>query len=148
VFRSGVSIEDSGPLIAELMLANDRIVLSDPAHVIFLLVIEEMSFGCTTPSNAHCSVRDNKSRICRSQTGGTIMTGPCLQNFHPKSVLVLVCLSSHLAASSVWPSLSNIRREVAVMIGLDEGTLFLKKQGRHVAEEQEVRASRFFVALV
>lgn len=34
------------------------------------------------------------------------------------------------------------------MIGLDEGTLFLKKQGRHVTEEQELRASRFHFALV
>jgi hypothetical protein len=48
----------------------------------------------------------------------------------------------------VWPSLSRIRREVALMVSLDEGILFLKKQGRHVAEEQEVRASRFFLALV
>ena len=38
VFRSGVSVEDSGQLLAELTTANDRIVLSDPVHVIFLLV--------------------------------------------------------------------------------------------------------------
>jgi len=38
VFRSGVSVEDAGPLLAELTAANDRIVLSDPTHVIFLLV--------------------------------------------------------------------------------------------------------------
>jgi hypothetical protein len=37
-FRSGVSVEDSGSLLAELSVANDRIVLSDPVHVIFLLV--------------------------------------------------------------------------------------------------------------
>jgi len=33
-------------------------------------------------------------------------------------------------------------------VSLDEGTLFLKKQGRSVAEEQEARASRFYYALV
>jgi hypothetical protein len=48
----------------------------------------------------------------------------------------------------VWPSLSSIRREVAVMVCLDEGTVFLKKQGRSVAEEQEARAARFYYALV
>jgi hypothetical protein len=37
-FRSGVSVEDSGSLLEELSVANDRIVLSDPVHVIFLLV--------------------------------------------------------------------------------------------------------------
>jgi len=48
----------------------------------------------------------------------------------------------------VWPSLSTIRREVAGMVSLDEGTLFLKKQGRVLEEEQELRASRFYYALV
>lgn len=48
----------------------------------------------------------------------------------------------------MWPSLSSIRREVAGMVSLDEGTLFLKKQGRVVEEEQELRASRFYYALV
>jgi hypothetical protein len=53
-----------------------------------------------------------------------------------------------LVANSIWPSLSSIRREAALMVGLEEGALFLKKQGRHVAEEQELRASRFYFALV
>ncbi len=34
------------------------------------------------------------------------------------------------------------------MVAVEEGTLFLKKQGRVVEEEQEVRASRFYYALV
>ncbi len=34
------------------------------------------------------------------------------------------------------------------MVSLDEGTLFLKKQGRPVDEEQESRAARFYYALV
>ena len=148
VFRSGVSVEDSGPLLAELTLANDRIVLSDPVHVIFLLVIGRSTFLCLIPSHAHCSARDSKSKICRSQTGGTITTGPCLPHFLPQPMLPRVCSHLHSAESSVWPSLSRIRREVALMVSLDEGILFLKKQGRHVAEEQEVRASRFFLALV
>jgi hypothetical protein len=34
------------------------------------------------------------------------------------------------------------------MVSLDEGTLFLKKQGRVLDEEQELRAARFYYALV
>jgi hypothetical protein len=38
VFRSGISVDDADQLLAELTAANDRITLSDPLHVIFLLV--------------------------------------------------------------------------------------------------------------
>ena len=34
------------------------------------------------------------------------------------------------------------------MVSLDEGTLFLKKQGRTLDDEQESRAARFYYALV
>ncbi len=48
----------------------------------------------------------------------------------------------------MWPALSTIRREVAALVSLDEGTVFLKKQGRLLEEQQELRASRFYYALV
>jgi replicative superfamily II helicase len=38
VFRSGISVDDADQLLAELTKANDHLVLSDPLHVIFLLV--------------------------------------------------------------------------------------------------------------
>ena len=44
VFRSGVSVDDADQLLVELTTANDRIVLSDPVHVIFLLV--RILLGC------------------------------------------------------------------------------------------------------
>lgn len=38
VFRSGISVDDADQLLAELTKANDHLILSDPLHVIFLLV--------------------------------------------------------------------------------------------------------------
>ena len=37
---------------------------------------------------------------------------------------------------------------MATLVSLDEGTVFLKKQGRLLEEEQELRAARFYYALV
>jgi POLQ-like helicase len=79
VFRSGVSVDDADQLLAELTRANDRIVLSDPLHVIFLLVrglllLLARGMVLLLPHVLY-SARDSKSRLCPSQTGATTTTG-------------------------------------------------------------------------